>query len=117
MKRHPLCPLFLVAVIILTACGGGSSAPATEHLVTISWSANREAAVNRTGGGYRVNISGKAPVEVPYTSGSLAPTSATTTLFTGTYDVYVVAYSAIDPLGTGSSGSTSPVTKIVVVIP
>lgn len=87
------------------------------HTVTISWAANREAAVNKTGGGYIVSISGKTPITVPYVSGSLAPTSTTASLTAGTYTVSVTAYSALNiPGGTGGSTSASS-TSITVTVP
>jgi hypothetical protein len=71
--------------------------------VTISWAANREAAVNTTGGGYTVAISGQTPIDVPYVSGTTAPTSTTTTLLSGSYSVTVTAYSALKPTGSVSA--------------
>lgn len=71
--------------------------------MTVSWAANREKMVNSTGGGYRVYYS-ETPgfqesrakfVDVPYVSGSGAPTSVTiTSLFPTTYYVKVAAYGA-----------------------
>jgi hypothetical protein len=98
------------STLFLSACGGGgggSSPPApTSHTVNISWAANREAAVNSTGGGYTVAISGQSPINVPYVSGLAAPTTTAATLMTGSYSVTVTAYSALNPPG-GTTGSTS----------
>lgn len=104
--------LYMVS-ILLSACGGGgggsSSPPAptpTSHTVNISWAANREAAVNSAGGGYTVAINGQPPINVPFVSGSTAPTTTTATLMTGSYSGTVTAYSALNPPG-GTTGSTS----------
>lgn len=108
-KKITYSALYLVA-ILLSACGGGgsSSPPApTSHTVNISWAANREAAVNSSGGGYTVAISGQTPFTVPYISGtSAAPTMAVATLLPGSYSVAVTAYSALNPPG-GTTGSAS----------
>lgn len=108
--------LALVSVALMVAAcggGGGSSAPApTSHTVDISWTANREAAVNTTGGGYTVAISGQTPITVPYVSGATAPTTVSTTLMSGSYTVTVTAYSALN------SGSTSlPSTSSTITVP
>jgi hypothetical protein len=100
--------LAALAIAQLSACGGGSSTPAptpTAHTVTVNWTANREAAVNRAGGGYTVIINGQAPIDVPYVSGVAAPTSITKTLMSGDYNVTVSAYSAMN--SPGAIGSKS----------
>lgn len=105
----------LASALFLSACGGGgggsgsSSPPAptpTSHTVNISWAANREAAVNSAGGGYTVAISGQSPINVPYVSGLVAPTTSPVTLMSGSYSVTVTAYSALNPT-VGTTGSTS----------
>src|SRR5687767_3933057 len=101
---------FLAGLLVasgLAACGGGgggSDAPApaptpTPATVTISWNANRESGVNRAGGGYEVAVTGQSTRDVPYNSGSAAPTSTTFTLPTGTYTASVRAYAALDAQG------------------
>jgi hypothetical protein len=109
-RANSILAVVLIA-LLLAACGGGggSSAPAptpTSHTVDISWTANRETAVNTTGGGYIVAVSGQAPIDVPWVSGPSAPTTVSTTLLSGSYTVTVTAYSALNPPG-GVSGSTS----------
>ncbi len=94
-----------------------SATPFTGHVVTISWAPNRESGVNRPGGGYRIAIPGRPVVDVPYVSGSLAPTSQDVTLAAGTYTVTITAYAALDAQG-GSSGSESaPSQAITVTVP
>ena len=110
--------------LALAACSGsGSSSPSappatpTDHLVTISWTANREAGVNKAGGGYTVAITGKPNIDVPYLSGTAAPTSTDVTLRTGTYTATVTAYAALDALG-GTTGSRSaPSQPLTIVVP
>jgi hypothetical protein len=85
----------------------------------ISWSANHEAAVNRTGGGYRLYysttpnfaIGSATPVDVPYASGPTSPVTTTLTLASGTYYVKVAAYSALNTAG------SVPSAEIQVVVP
>jgi len=113
--------VLLCFIISLSACSGkGMSAPPAQpppvtnsRSVTLSWQANHESAVNRSGGGYRVYYSGTPgfaltsvqPINVPWTSGAHTPTSTTVTLASNTnYYVKVVAYSALNP--TGSAPST-----------
>lgn len=105
--------MIFVPMLFLSACGGSgggsssaSSTTASSHTVNLSWEANRESAVNTTGGGYIVTINGQTPINVPYVSGSLAPITTSTTLMSGDYSVTVKAYSALNPPG-GSAGSTS----------
>lgn len=99
------------SALFLSACGGGGgSGPVpTSHSVNISWTANREAAVNSAGGGYTVSISNatnvQSPINVPYVSGPAAPTTIATTLMSGSYSVTVTAYSALNSTN-GSIGST-----------
>ncbi len=111
----------MLAASVLFGCGGGGGgdapAPVTIHDVTLSWAANRESGVNSDGGGYRVLISGRPEIVVPYTSGSDAPTSVTVPLQTGTYTVTVRAFAALDPQG-GTGGSLSaPSAPITVHVP
>lgn len=117
-----LALLFGLLTVTLTACGGGGGGAT----VQVSWAANRETAVNGTGGGYKVyssktagfDVATASSVDVPFTSGPTAPTSTTLrNLSTGTYFVKVVAYSALTPPG-GNRGSTSaPSAEISVLVP
>jgi hypothetical protein len=98
----------------LSACG--SSTP-SDRAVTITWTANRESGVNAAGGGYRVNVGGQPVIDVPFVSGSAAPTSTVARLPAGTYTVTVVAYAALDAQG-GATGSVSgPSQSITVTVP
>ena len=121
LRRVAPVTVVAVGILMISGCGGGGGDPSpptgTAHAVTISWASNRETAVNSPGGGYIVNISSQTPINMPYVSGPLAPTSATVSLSAGTYTVSVVAYSALKPPG-GTSGSTSaPSTPITVIVP
>lgn len=94
--------------------------------IQISWTANREKAVNQAGGGYRVyysrtsgfSIATASYLNVPYVSGGTAPVSTIfTNLMKGNYYFKVVAYSALNPAG-GSSGSvSSPSTELSFTVP
>jgi hypothetical protein len=112
--------LVLIASAHLGGCGAAdesSPVPVTNHTVTLAWAPNHEKGVNATGGGYRVSISGQPTINVPYASGTSAPTSTVTTLQTGTYTVTVTAFAALDALG-GSAGSISaPSQSLVVNVP
>lgn len=105
----------VIASLSISACGGGgSSSPPptpTSHTVNLSWVANREAAVNRLGGGYTVAISGQAPVNIAYASGVAAPTTMATTLMSGSYSATVTAYSALNPT-TGVIGVSGVSTSV-----
>jgi hypothetical protein len=97
--------------------GTGSGGITAANTITISWNPNRETLVNTVGGGYRVYYSTTTPVpvgapfvDVPYVTGSFAPTSADIAgLPSGTYYLVVVAYSAQN-----ASGNTSVQTSAVV---
>lgn len=85
--------------------------------VVMSWETNRESAVNRAGGGYRVYRSNTTAFEpttvtvfdVPYP----APPQATLNVTPGTYYIKVTAYSELNSAGSAAS----PVTKLVVTSP
>lgn len=95
--------------VFSTATGIPSS-----HQVTISWTANREAAVNATGGGYKINISGQPFIDVPYT----APTNKIVTLLSGNYTATITAYSALNP-STGLPGTSTsmPSSTFAIIVP
>jgi MFS superfamily sulfate permease-like transporter len=120
MPRGRRTTAFLAGAV-LAACGSSkSSSPGptgANHVVTLSWTANREAGVNRAGGGYTLSISGMAPVDVPYASGPAAPTSKDVTLASGTYTVTVSAYAALDPTGGTSRTSSAPSQPLTVTVP
>lgn len=114
-------------LLLLVSCsgggggGGGSPPPVNppQRNVAISWSANHEAVVNRTGGGYRVYysntpnfaIGSATQVDVPYVGGPTSPVTNTLTLVAGTYYIKVVAYSTLNPAG------SAPSAEIQVVVP
>lgn len=94
----------------------------TPHLggVTVNWTANKEKAVNSSGGGYKVyysqtsgfNINTASFVNVPYVSGASAPTSTTIPgLLPGTWYIKIVAFSAING---GSQSAVSGEASVVV---
>ena len=129
MLKNKLSVMLLLCSLLLAACGGGGSdsaappaaagpPPPPPPNVQVSWTANREAAVNSAGGGYKVyyastsGFSVPAPnvVDVPFVSGS-APTSTRLTLPSGTHYFKVVAYS-----GLNSAGSV-PSTQMSITVP
>ena len=110
-----------ILTVFLLSCKGqqfttsSSQFLSGKNSITISWDANRERAVNQTGGGYRVYYSTNSGfsldnanfVDVPYSTGPLAPTSAKVTdLPDATIYYKVVAYSSLIPPG-GSTGAVS----------
>lgn len=117
MRRGPYRHLAsLLAATALCACGGGGSgqsAPAA-RTVTLAWQASHESGVNRAGGGYQASISGQPSIDVPYVSGSAAPTSTRVLLQPGSYLVTVRAYAALDAQG-GNSGSVSEPSQSITV--
>lgn len=113
-----LAPVILVlsGTFSIIGCGGGGSGGGPTNLdVTVSWEQNRETAVNSLGGGYRVyysttenfNITNANVVDVLYVSGPATPTSIIISLSSGTYYFKVVAYSNLNPSGSGPSRETS----------
>lgn len=92
--------------------------------IQISWGANLETAVNRSGGGYKVFYStssgfnpgdvGVTVIDVPYSSGVSAPTSVLIPLSPGIYYIRVAAYSALNAPGT-SGGSISTATPQILL--
>ena len=132
MKRYRnLFALLTVAVLpalMLLSCGGGdASAPSTIRTVNISWNANRESAVNTTGGGYKVYYStssgfaitdaGVNVVDVPFVAPPVTPTSISLQLRSGQYYFRIVANSALTaPWGSGGSTS-APSAQISLVVP
>ena len=113
--------IYLFIVVLVTACGGGGSAPVAVSEVKISWNKNSETAVNRNGGGYKVYYSinsgfepddtGVVEIDVPYVSGDVSPTSAKIKPLplSGIYYLRIAAYSALDNPGL-SGGSISTAT-------
>jgi len=128
--------LFLgLLAVTLTACGGGGGGGGgvvTPPVcidgsgVSVFWTANREAAVNTAGGGYKVYYSqssgfaigdgGVSSQVVPYVSGTTAPSCTEINLASGTWYVRVTATSTLDAPGTtgGSESVASAQTTVVV---
>lgn len=140
-------PLYVALLSLLSSCELGSksisitSSPSSSSATTsstpinctggpysilVSWSANREKAVNTTGGGYLVyystttpvNTSTAASIAVPYVSGATAPTSKTITGLTcGTWHFRVVAYSALHPSGSAANSRSADSSEVNVTVP
>ncbi|MDH3310680.1 MAG: hypothetical protein OEM48_04090 [Gammaproteobacteria bacterium] len=110
----------LVTLLGLAACGGGGGGggSGTTSSVQVSWTANRETAVNSPGGGYKVyysstagfNIASANVIDVPYAAGA-TPTSTTLSLLTGTHYIKVIAYSTLNP------GGSTPSAEIAITAP
>lgn len=117
MKPQPC--LFLMLVVLAGCSGGGGGAGGGNRDVEITWTANRETAVNAPGGGYRVyyadtsgfDIAGATVVDVPYQGAPSAPTSTVLNLPSGAHYIKVTAYSALNPAG------SSPSTESEVIVP
>lgn len=100
----------LVAGLFALAGCDGSAGKAVDRTVTLAWEANHEKGVNGPGGGYRLAIPGRAPVDLPWP----APRAVTTVLRSGSYAVTVQAYEP-DPAGSGVAWS--PAASFPVVVP
>jgi hypothetical protein len=109
-------------LVIFSNCGGS---PSATQLV-LNWDANHEAAVNAPGGGYRVYYAfspgvdtAHAPfVDVPYVSGSQAPTTITLTKpVIGTYYFRIIAYSTFSPPNGSTIRRSSDSTEVSVGFP
>ena len=99
--------IFLLIIVQLVSCSqsksGNQLSDADKKSITISWDANRESAVNTTGGGYHVHyskiqdfdISKSRHKDVPYVSGNWAPVSTKLRLHPGTWYFKIVAYSSL----------------------
>jgi hypothetical protein len=86
-------------------------------VVTISWASNHEKGVNTVGGGYRVAISGRPTIDVPYLSGASAPTSTDVNLLSGNYTVTVRAYATLDAQGGATGSLSAPSQEVSVNVP
>ena len=117
------CGLAAAGFVVLSGCGGsgggggGSTAAGSARAVVLSWAANREQGVNRSGGGYQVTISGRLPIDVPYVSGPEAPATVTAMLPPGKYAVNVRAFAALDAQGGRGTTFSAASQSIVVVVP
>jgi hypothetical protein len=121
----------MVLILSATACGGSGGGKDDAGVarfanVQVSWAANRETAVNRPDGGYKVyysktpgfDIATASSVDAPFQSGSAAPTSAVLqNLSSGTYFVKVVAYSGLTRPGPIRTSSSTPSAEIAVTVP
>jgi len=123
--------LLLILLSSLAACGGGGGGapprPKQQVNIQVNWNANREVAVNTTGGGYRVyyaTTTGLAltdpgvtmAADLPYVSGTAVPLSTTLSVESG-HDYYfsVTAYSARNRIGqTGGTESQPAIFKLNV---
>jgi hypothetical protein len=94
--------------------------------VQVSWTANREKAVNKTGGGYRVfysrtsgfDTSTASYYDVPYVSGPTAPVSRVfTNLLVGSTYFKVSAYSNLNAPGSTSGSISEASTEFSISLP
>ncbi|HEX7126290.1 MAG TPA: fibronectin type III domain-containing protein [Thermodesulfobacteriota bacterium] len=135
MRVRPLA-MSVLALALATGCAAGdadSPEPARPVPLTgpnsarVSWTANREAAVNGPGGGYRVYYSstpnfdiGSAEfTDVPYDPGlGAAPTAVIVDdLPSGTIYFKVVAYSALNRPGASGGSASEPSQQAQVMLP
>lgn len=107
---------FLFA-LVLVACSGGGGSGGGPRDVEISWTPNRETAVNAPGGGYRVyyattsgfDLAAAPVVDVPYQGTVPTPTSAVIRLSSGIHYIKIIAYSALNPGGSLASDESEVV--------
>jgi hypothetical protein len=100
----------LGAVLVALAGCSAQARSGSDRAVTVAWEANHEKGVNGPGGGYRVTVAGRDPIDLPWPS----PTTLTTVLSSGRHGVSVQAYEP-DPAGTGTAWS--PAATLTVVVP
>lgn len=135
IRRYLFIPLiFLFGIISIIASGGGGDGTPPPPLVcdggsavTVAWNANRETAVNSSGGGYVVYFSqssgfnpGDSNVcsqDVPYVSGTTAPTSAIIEPPSGTWYVRVAATSQLNAPGATGGSESAASSQTTVVVP
>lgn len=119
--KSKLTVTLLSCSLVLAACGGGGGggdSPPASRTAQVSWTANRESGVNGPGGGYKVYYSSTAGFDITTANvadvpnaGGATPTTTNLTLISGTHYVKVVAYSALNPVG------STPSTEISVTVP
>jgi hypothetical protein len=126
-RSRRLAAILLVA--LAAACSGGGSSkssgsnppppPPGLRSIRISWDANHERGVNKTGGYYAVSTdNGGSYQYVDYTSGALTPTFVDTVLFTGTYaNSAVWACQALDANGGNTTDSCSAAKTFTLNVP
>lgn len=102
---------FFLFTLVLASCSGGGGSGGGPRDVEISWTPNRETAVNAPGGGYRVyyatmsgfDLAAASLVDVPYQGATPISTKAVINLPPGTHYMKVTAYSALNPSGSLAS--------------
>ena len=115
----------VAALALLTACGGGGGGASATRTVQVSWNPSPATAVNRSGGGYRLEYTtdagfqaGVTQVDVPWTSGTQTPTSTTLSLPGGrTWYFRVRAYSALSPPGATGGTQSAPSAVFSLQVP
>jgi len=138
LKNSLFLPLLLVLLSLLTACGGGGGGaaapppptprPTQQVNIQVSWDANRDAAVNTSGGGYRVYYATTAGLaltdpavtmaDVPYISGLAAPLSTILSVTSGNvYYFRVAAYSALNRSGQTGGTESQPSSRFSLNVP
>lgn len=119
-----------ILFFLISSCGPKLQTTASDpdfvrSNVTVSWSANREKAVNTTGGGYVVTYSQNPSagyseadkVTVPYVSGPTAPVSTTINIPPGTYYIKVYAYSALNPPNSSAGSRSDASIASIITVP
>lgn len=115
---------------VLSSCGPKLQTNASDPNfvrtnVNVSWTANREQAVNTTGGGYIVaysqnpsaDYSESDKVDVPYISGPTAPVTATINIPPGTYYIKIYAYSALNPPNSSAGSLSGASIASIITVP
>ncbi len=114
MSKSFHATILLLVALAIGSCGGGGAS----RQVTISWDANRDKVVNAAGGGYIIyysqesgfDVTGASSTEVPYVSGSTAPTSTTLSLSEGVWYIRISAYG----IWNGETRQSEPSTQLMV---
>jgi hypothetical protein len=122
--------MFFILIVGLSSCGPKLQTTASDpnfvrSNVNVTWTANKEKAVNSAGGGYVVaysqnpsaSYSEAEKLTVPYVSGPSAPVSATINIPPGTYYIKIYAYSTLNPPGSSAGSLSSASSASVITVP
>jgi hypothetical protein len=124
-------PAVMYTYKVSALCGGHETASSIEVtgsgrvsadsvLCRVSWDANRQKAVNRGGGGYRIHYSRRSDFsielvqDVPFVFGDHSPTSAVLAFNQDQKGLWYVRVTAYSDIGGGKESPVSPAISVTV---